>query len=123
MPVPRRTVTLRHDGRLRGLVVRGVSTSSSRLRACPVISRYIRVSAGMTSYARNARFTLAEKTSMYRLGGTARGYQGIFTTLAAQQSRLWPNRTAGPAVYLYIAALGVNVLNCRDEAGRVLPAV
>jgi hypothetical protein len=52
---------------------------------------------------------------MYRLGGTARGYQGIFTTLAAQQSRLWPNRTAGPAVYLYIAALGVNVLNCRVQ--------
>ncbi len=29
MPVPRRTVTLRHDGLLRRLVVRGVSTSSS----------------------------------------------------------------------------------------------
>jgi hypothetical protein len=64
MPVPRRTVTLRHDGLLRGLVVRGVSTSSSRLRACPVISRCIRVSAGMTSYARNAGFTLAEKTQL-----------------------------------------------------------
>src|ERR1700747_3711923 len=55
---------------------------------------------------------------MYRLGGTARGYQGIFTTLAAQQSRLRPNRTGGPAVYLYIAALGVNVLNCLDEGVR-----
>jgi hypothetical protein len=43
---------------------------------------------------------------MHRLGGTARGYQGIFATLVAQQSRLWPNRTASPAVYLYIAALG-----------------
>ena len=92
---------------------------------------------------------------MYRLGGTARGYQGIFATLAAQQPRLWHNRTASPAVYfslshkrhddhrdshiwdsrpkatldlvvlehwqgfvqqadLYIAALGVNVLNCRQ---------
>ena len=29
MPVPRQTVTLRHDGLLRGLVVRGVSTSSA----------------------------------------------------------------------------------------------
>ena len=52
---------------------------------------------------------------MYRLGGTARGYQGIFATLAAQQSRLWPNRTASPTVYLYIVALGVNVLNCRGS--------
>jgi hypothetical protein len=69
MPVPRRTVTLRHDGLLRRLVVRGVSTSSSRLRACPVISRYIRVSAGMTSYARNAGFTLAEKTSLRLIRG------------------------------------------------------
>ena len=33
------------------------------LRACPVISRYVRVSARMTRYARNAGFTLAEKTS------------------------------------------------------------
>ncbi len=48
-------------------------------------------------------------------GGTVRGYQGIFVALAAQQSRLWTNRTVSPAVYLYIAALGANVLNCRVE--------
>jgi hypothetical protein len=38
---------------------------------------------------------------MYRLeGGTARGYQGIFATLAAQQSRLCPiGRPAQPYIY------------------------
>ena len=37
---------------------------------------------------------------MYRLeGGTARGYQGIFATLAAQQSRLCPiGRPAQPYI-------------------------
>ena len=41
------------------------------LRACPVISRYVRVSARMTRYARNAGFTLAEKTSVLRALGWA----------------------------------------------------
>jgi hypothetical protein len=41
--------------------------------------------------------------------------QGIFVTLAFHQSWLWPNRTVGQAVYLYIATSAVNVLNCRDE--------
>jgi hypothetical protein len=32
--------------------------------------------------------------------------------LAAQQSWLWPNGTVSQTVFLYIAAFGVNVLNC-----------
>lgn len=32
---------------------------------------------------------------------------------AQQQSRLWPNETFGRAVWLFIGALGANVLNCR----------
>jgi hypothetical protein len=48
-------------------------------------------------------------------GGSARGYQGIFVALAARQSRLWPDRTVGRAVCLYITALGMHVLICRVE--------
>jgi hypothetical protein len=43
-------------------------------------------------------------------GGSARGYQAIFVPSAALGS---PGYDGQPAVYLYIAALEVNVLNCR----------
>ena len=46
-------------------------------------------------------------------GGTVCGYQEHFAPLAAWQSRLRPRREVGRAVYLCIAALQVNVLNCR----------
>jgi hypothetical protein len=48
-----------------------------------------------------------------QIGGTARDYQRVFAALTAQQSGLWPNGAVSPAVYLYITALGPNVLNCR----------
>ena len=51
------------------------------------------------------RWPAPKGSAAEHIGGTAHGYQGIFATLAAQQSRLWPNRTASPAAYLYIAAL------------------
>jgi hypothetical protein len=44
-------------------------------------------------------------------GGSARGYQAIFVASAALGS---PGYDGQPAVYLYIAALEVNVLNCRE---------
>jgi hypothetical protein len=43
-------------------------------------------------------------------GGSARGYQAIFAPSAALGS---PGYDGQPAVYLYITALEVNVLNCR----------
>jgi hypothetical protein len=46
------------------------------------------------------------------MGGSARGYQAIFVPSTALAS---PGYDGQPAVYLYIAALEVNVLNCRDE--------
>jgi hypothetical protein len=51
-------------------------------------------------------------------GGSARGYQAIFVPSAALGS---PGYDGQPAVYLYIAALEVNVLNCRvaSVSGRV----
>ena len=50
---------------------------------------------------------------------TARGYQIVFAALTAQQPWLRPNRTVSPAVYLYITALGANILNCRGSGGRL----
>ena len=44
------------------------------------------------------------------IGGSARGYQAIFVASATLGS---PAYDGQPAVYLYIAALEVNVLNCR----------
>ena len=43
--------------------------------------------------------------------GSARGYQAILMPPAALAS---PGYDGQPAVYLYIAALEVNVLNCRE---------
>jgi hypothetical protein len=43
----------------------------------------------------------------------ARGYQAIFVPLAAFSSFCYDSMDGQPAVYLYIAALEVNVLNCR----------
>jgi hypothetical protein len=45
-------------------------------------------------------------------GGSARCYQAIFVPSTALAS---PGYDGQPAVYLYIAALEVNVLNCRVE--------
>jgi hypothetical protein len=47
-------------------------------------------------------------------GGTARCYQAIFVPSTALAS---PGYDGQPAVYLYIAALEVNVLNCRCGGG------
>jgi hypothetical protein len=44
--------------------------------------------------------------------GSARGYYAIFVPSAALVSPGYDNQ---PAVYLYIAALEVNVLNCRGQ--------
>jgi len=49
-------------------------------------------------------------------GGSVRGYRAIFVPSTALAS---PGYDGQPAVYLYIAALEVNVLNCRGE-GRAL---
>ena len=46
-------------------------------------------------------------------GGTARGYQGIFTSLAALQLRLSPDALSPQHVSLYIAAPEVNIRFCR----------
>jgi len=50
-------------------------------------------------------------------GGSARCYQAIFVPSTALAS---PGYDGQPAVYLYIAVLEVNVLNCRIS--RVGPA-
>ena len=47
-------------------------------------------------------------------GGTARCYQAIFVPSTAFAG---PGYDGQPAVYLYIAALEVNVLNCRESVG------
>jgi hypothetical protein len=51
-------------------------------------------------------------------GGSARGYQAIFVASATLGS---PGYDGQPAVYLYIAALEVNVLNCRDGRVKEMP--
>ena len=48
-----------------------------------------------------------------QIGGSAGGYQAIFVPLAAVSSPGYSPVDGQPAVYLYIAALEVNVLNCR----------
>jgi hypothetical protein len=53
-----------------------------------------------------------------QIGGSARGYQAIFVASAALGS---PGYDGQPAVYLYIAALEVNVLNCRDGRVKEMP--
>lgn len=50
------------------------------------------------------------------LGGSARGYHTIFVPSAALGS---PGYNGPPAVYLYIAALEVDFLNCRIPRVRV----
>ena len=47
-----------------------------------------------------------------------RGYQAIFVPLAAVRSPGYSPLDSQPAVYLYIAALEVIVLDCRGE-GRL----
>ena len=51
-------------------------------------------------------------------GGSARGYQAILVPLAAVSTPGYGPTDGQPAEYLYIAALEVNVLNCRDEVHR-----
>jgi len=48
-----------------------------------------------------------------QIGGSARGYQAIFVPSTVLAS---PGYDGQPAVYLYIAALEANVLNCRRQA-------
>jgi hypothetical protein len=62
------------------------------------------------------------KTNVH-IGGSARGYQAIFVPFAALSSPGYGPMDGQPIVYLYIAALEVNVLNCRcgrHEARRRL---
>jgi hypothetical protein len=47
-----------------------------------------------------------------QIGGSARGYQAIFVPSTALAS---PGYDGQPAVYLYIAGLEMNVLNCRRQ--------
>src|SRR5512140_1001494 len=47
-----------------------------------------------------------------QIGGSARGYRAIFVPSTALAS---PGYDGQPAVYLYIAALEVNVLNAADR--------
>jgi hypothetical protein len=52
----------------------------------------------------------AERPMAAQNGGSACGYQAIFVPSTALAS---PGYEGQPAVYLYIAVLEVNVLNCR----------
>jgi hypothetical protein len=51
-------------------------------------------------------------TRLTHNGGSARCYQAIFVASATLGN---PGFDGQPAVYLYIAALEVNVLNCRRQ--------
>jgi hypothetical protein len=53
-----------------------------------------------------------------QLGGSARGYQAIFVSLADLSSPGYGPIDGQPAVYVYIAAIEVNVLNCRRALTR-----
>jgi hypothetical protein len=53
----------------------------------------------------------------YYYGGSVRGYQAIFVPLAAVRSPGYSPLDGQPTVYLYIAALEVIVLNCRESRG------
>jgi hypothetical protein len=53
-----------------------------------------------------------------QIGGSARGYQAIFVPSTALAS---PGHDGQPAVYLYIAGLEMNVLNCRRQGLPGLP--
>ena len=56
------------------------------------------------------------------IGGYARGYPELRTSLAVQQSRAAVRRAVGPAVVLYFAVFGENVRIChgsRVEAGEL----
>jgi len=55
-----------------------------------------------------------------QIGGSASGYQANFVSSTALAS---PGYDGQPAVYLYIAALEVNVLNCRGPDADGLLAV
>jgi hypothetical protein len=60
-----------------------------------------------------------------QIGGSARGYQAIFMSLAALSSTTTGPMSGQPAVYLYIAASEANVLNCRiarANSGGISPA-
>jgi len=53
----------------------------------------------------------SQQAGSRQIGGSACGYQAIFVPSTALAS---PGYDGQPAVYLYIAALEVNVLNCRQ---------
>jgi hypothetical protein len=61
-------------------------------------------------YALSAPWT-GHARFIVQIGGSARGYQANFVSSTALAS---PGYDGQPAVYLYIAALEVNVLNCRQ---------
>jgi hypothetical protein len=48
-------------------------------------------------------------------GGSARGYQATFVPLAALSRADYGQMDGQPTVYLYIAKLEANVLNCRES--------
>jgi hypothetical protein len=49
-----------------------------------------------------------------RIGAVMRDHRSVDRSAV----RLWPNRTVSRVVCLYIAVLGMNVLNCRVERVR-----
>jgi len=59
---------------------------------------------------------IAKPSKAAHIGGSACGYQAIFVPSTALAS---PGYDGQPAVYLYIAALEVNVLNCRRERDQM----
>jgi hypothetical protein len=59
-----------------------------------------------------SRSTVGFEATTVHIGGSARGYQAIFVPSTALAS---PGYDGQPAVYLYIAALEVNVLKCRGQ--------
>src|SRR5271169_1148058 len=85
---------------------------------CPADSAWLTAVSAMGSASRRSNPICAapacrtEGTIPVPNGGSARGYQAMVVLSTALTS---PSYDGQPAVYLYIAALEVNVLNCRVE--------
>ena len=74
----------------------------------------------ITGSARKQRSASKQLTEILN-GGSTRGYQDFFAPLAERQSPVATRLQPRLAVCLYIAMLGVNVLNCRgpgESAGK-----
>jgi hypothetical protein len=94
-----------------------MSRSSATRRTCSRFSSWKRSACALGETSTNQLFCAAAAIIRswpleIQIGGWARGYQGIFVPSTALAS---PGYDGQPAVYLYIAALEVNVLNCRGQ--------